>query len=232
MTNSLTAYPLCWPAGWPRTKSYERSRAKFSQKVTRQLTSGHVYKDTKELSIAAATDRVLAELKAMGVGDDVVISSNLKLRLDGKPRSDQSEPADVGVCVYWCTNQVDWKGTDQPPRCMAIDNYDTTAGNLAAIAATLSAMRAIERHGGAQILNRAFSGFVALPGPGTRTCWEILGMGEGELLGEGNADRRREVIQAAYRMRARSVHPDVGGSDDLMAELVSAREEALRKAGC
>jgi len=46
---------------------------------------------------------------------------------------------------------------------MAIDIYDTVAGNLAAVAATLDAMRAIERHGGAQILKRAFQGFKALP---------------------------------------------------------------------
>jgi hypothetical protein len=225
MNNSLTAYPLCWPAGWPRTESYARTRAKFFREVSTRGTSGNVWKDRKSITVSEGIQRVLAELKSMGIlSDDLLISSNLKLRLDGLPRGDQSEPDDVGVCVYWQEINA--------PRCMAIDIYDTTAGNLAAIAATLSALRAIERHGGAQILNRAFSGFVALPGPGTRTCWEILGMGEGELLGEGNADRRREVIQAAYRMRARRVHPDVGGSDDLMAELVSAREEALRKAGC
>ena len=38
---------------------------------------------------------------------------------------------------------------------MAIDAYTRTADNLAAVAATLEAMRAIERHGGAQILERA-----------------------------------------------------------------------------
>lgn len=220
MSTSLTAFPLCWPAGWPRTQAGSRARAKFSTKDWRSTPNGS-YAITRVVSIAEATKRVLAELKTMGAREDVLISSNLKLRLDGLPKSDQAEPVDVGVCVYW----RDLRNDDAPPRCMAIDLYETTAGNLAAIAATLSALRAIERHGGAQILDRAFAGFVALPGPGTRTCWEILGMVE------GGDDATYQSITESYRVRARNAHPDTGGSNERMAELNAARDEALRKAG-
>jgi hypothetical protein len=48
-------------------------------------------------------------------------------------------------------------------QCMAIDIYTRIADNLAAVAATIDAMRAIERHGGAQILKRAWMGLKALP---------------------------------------------------------------------
>jgi hypothetical protein len=60
---------------------------------------------------------------------------------------------------------------------MAIDQYDRVEHNLAAIAATLDAMRAIKRHGGAEILDRAFTGFTALPAPmaGGKPWRQVLG---------------------------------------------------------
>ncbi|KVD37855.1 hypothetical protein WJ41_22830 [Burkholderia ubonensis] len=61
----------------------------------------------------------------------------------------------AGVAVYWETRAG-------ARRVMAIDQYTRVADNLAAVAATLDAMRAIERHGGARILERAFTGFAAL----------------------------------------------------------------------
>ena len=89
--------------------------------------------------------------------DDVVVSTNLQTRLDGLPRSNQARPGDPGVCVYW-------KPAKSPMRCMAVDRYDEVQDNLAAVAATLEAMRSIERHGGAAILDRAFTGFAAKTG--------------------------------------------------------------------
>jgi len=54
---------------------------------------------------------------------------------------------------------------------MAIDRYSTVEGNLAAIAATLDAMRAIERHGATVILERTFADFMALPAPVAAREW-------------------------------------------------------------
>ena len=198
MREAIEAYPLTWPQGWPRKQSYQRSRAKFS-------TSGRV------LSVMDGIQRVLLELERLGVKrDDLVISTDIPTRLDGLPRSDRSV-ADPGVAVYWR------KGKDT--RCMAIDRYDRVADNLAAIAATLEAMRAIERHGGAEILDRAFTGFVALPAP--EQWWQVLGVAE---------NATGEEIDAAWRRLAARHHPDRGGESAQMARINTARDQGLARA--
>lgn len=208
----IEAYPLTWPEGWPRTPSHRRKSASFG-KVARHAT--YSYKTKKQLSIADGTRRVQTELERLGVlYGDLIISSNLVLRLDGLPRSDQREPEDPGVAVYWVT-----KG--KPQRVMAIDLYDRVADNLAAIAATLEAMRSIDRHGGAQILDRAFTGFTALPAAGP-PWWVVLGVRQ---------DATADEIREAYRRKAATAHPDRGGSTAAMAELNLARDEALRERG-
>jgi hypothetical protein len=92
------------------------------------------------------------------------------LRNDGLPLSKQREPEDPGVAVYW--------KTDGKSLVIAADCYTKIADNLAAVAATLDAMRAIERHGGAAILERAFTGFTALPAPmtGQKPWRDVLGV--------------------------------------------------------
>lgn len=205
------AYPLSWPPGWKRTAAHERSRAKFGKRtfVDRgyneqgQQLGWH----TKgQLSISQGTARVLTVLDQMGFNSSVIVSSNLALRNDGLPRSGQREPADPGVAVYW--------GYGQRARCMAVDQYDRVADNLAAIAATLEAMRAIERHGGAAILDRAFTGFVALPNP--EQPWQVLGL--------ETAKPTREQVDDAYRRLAMKHHPDRGGDAGEMARINAARD--------
>lgn len=206
-----TAFPLCWPEGWPRCR--DRKRAKFS-KGERQYSNygGGSWMARKSLSIAEATKRVLDELGRLGVEHgDAIVSSNLQPRLDGLPRAGQAEPSDPGVAVYWQR-----RGASM--RVMAVDRYDRVADNLAAIAATLEAMRAIERHGGAQVLERAFTGFTALPKPSGADWWEVLKLPR---------TAKRAEIEARFRRLARDRHPDRGGSNHQMAELNRARDQAL-----
>lgn len=102
---------------------------------------------------------------------------------------------------------------------MAIDQYRAVADNLAAIAATLEALRAIERHGGAQILERAFTGFTALPSPAAARTWrEVIGVPAGE--------QNMANVRVAFRRRAQAAHPDRGGSHDDMAQLTAAMRQA------
>lgn len=81
---------------------------------------------------------------------------------------------------------------------MAIDQYYRVEENLAAIAATLDAMRAIERHGGAQILDRASTGFAALQAPMAvaRSWREMFGFALGAAASSSTAvpcrPRRRQ----------------------------------------
>jgi hypothetical protein len=209
---TVEAYPLTWPPGWKRTTS--RTRAKFVGKAGRHIPgeNGAIgrWEAKRELTISQATQRVMDELKRFGVSDwNIIISSNLQLRQDGLPRSGQANPTDPGVAVYWTKGK-------EGQRCMAIDRYDRVADNLAAIAATLDAMRAIERHGGATILDRAFSGFAALPSP--EQPFQVLGVG---------ANASREEVERAYRLLASKHHPDRGGDEQQMARINTARDQLL-----
>lgn len=210
-----TRYPLSWPANWKRTPPRDRTRANFGKTEIRWDNEGNSrYGGKSRLSVAGGIQRISDELRRFRISeDDVLVSTNVQLRLDGLPRSDRGEPSDPGVAIYWKKN-----GKDQ---CMAIDRYDRVADNLAAIAATLDAMRAIERHGGAQILERAFLGFAALPGQ-TMPPWR-------EVFGFPPETRpTREQIEQRFRELARERHPDRGGLHDDMAILNVARELALK----
>lgn len=220
MNEATPAFPLCWPAGWRRTSAELRERASFNKKIpqyrqVRDAATGFVRSERScdrksELSMSDATTRVLTELERMGIErEDTVISTNIELRLDGLPRSNRRAPDDPGVAVYWR------RGKDT--RCMAIDRYDRVEDNLAAVAATLDAMRAIERHGGATILDRAFQGFTALPAP--TAWWQTL-----KLKGPSVT---RVDVESAYRKLAMEHHPDRGGDAAHMADINAARDQGL-----
>lgn len=199
MTDAIQAYPLQWPAGWRRTSPDQRTAAKFRKG------------ERERLSVGDGANRVYKELHAFGIPEhQVIISSDLRLRLDGKPFADQGYGSmDPGVAVYWqdCQQQ----------RCMAIDRYTKIADNLAAVAATIEAMRAIERHGGALILDRAFQGFAALPAP--ESWWQVLGL-KGPNASEAE-------IKSAHRRLISEHHPDTGGDNDTAARINRARDQGL-----
>lgn len=216
----LAAFPLSWPEAWPRFKGV-RKDARFGKEVQHPN-----YKGRGDITMGDAMKRVHYELERLGVDvyNDCVISTNLKINMAGLPRSDQGEPADPGAAIYWQRKQgTGPDSTMGPMRVMAIDIYSRTRDNVAAVAATLEAMRKIERHGGAQILDRAFAGFIALPKPSGADWWEVLKFNRaGEVI-------TREAIVARHRELARTRHPDVGGSVQQMAELNRARDQALQE---
>lgn len=222
MTPAITAYPLSWPPAWPRTKPGDRRDAKFGR---RERGAAEPFPSLRALSVSDAVGRVFQQLVKMGVErETIVISTNIEARLDGLPRSDRAPVnGDPGVAVYWQnpdTNEA---------QCMAIDLYETVAGNLAAVAATIEAMRAIERHGGAQIQKRAFEGFKALPSAGMTTptlstsqAAELLARwSDASLAGGGGGAAailvRVEAARSAYRIALKRAHPDnqeAGGSNE------------------
>jgi len=215
--NVIEAYPLAWPVGWKRTPVAERKRAKFSKVIWSEEASRPTVQ--REISIDEGTHRILSELARMRAErGSIVISTNLKLRLDGLPFSKQSQPTDVGVAIYWTDAKA------KMPRCMAIDIYDRIADNLGAVAASIEALRLIERHGGAQILERAFAGFVALPSPGKARHWRlVLGMADGQLPSE---------VREAYRKLRSKYHPDREGGDAAkFYEVQVAYEQACAEMG-
>jgi hypothetical protein len=223
MAEPVSSFPLCWPAGWKRTPARDRANGRFNKKEWRASSTpgGHRYRQTKAVSVADSVKRVLEELSKFGaLSDRIIISTNIEPRLDGLPRSGQ-EPDDPGVAVYWSTAK------NPKQKCMGIDRYYCVADNIAAVAATLEAMRAIERHGGAEILERAFLGFQSLPPPiATGRPWQ-------DVLWEGlgPAHITREMAEDRYRALAQKYHPDRGGESSQMAELNDAIRQAREALG-
>lgn len=224
MSDPVKAYPLQWPTGWRRTEPDVRRRGQFSR-GERQYSvqpGGSSYVAYRELSIADATKRVLDQLGLMGViSEQIVISTNLRVGIGGLPLSKQAMPADPGVAVYW----LDVASNQR--RCMAVDRYDRVEHNLAALAATLEAMRAIERHGGAEVLDRAFTGFAALPRPqfAGRPWRQVLGFDEDEKPSV-------DLVKKEYRLARGDAHPDrkTGSHEEFLA-VQEAYEAAARELG-
>lgn len=150
-----------------------------------------------------------AEIHKLG-GTNAIVSSNRELRLDGMPRQDKGEPLDPGVALYF-----ELKGRQ---KVFACDTYTTVRDNLRAISLTLESLRAISRYGATTMLERAMSSFDALPPP--RTHWDVLGIRRGANVHD---------IERAWRERAKTEHPDAGGSTTRMAELNSAKDAAIRE---
>jgi hypothetical protein len=206
MTSSAERYPLTWPAGWKRTPARQRGRAQFGR-IARELREGvSRYAGKRRLSVSDALERLQAELDRLGAANGLV-STNVALRLDGRPRSDRGEPADPGAAVYF---QLEGK-----PRCLACDRWDRVADNIGAIAAHIEALRGIDRYG-VGTLDQAFTGYTALA-PTEFDWWIVLGVKQDATL---------DQVEEAFRRLAKEHHPDVGGSHAEMSKLTAAREAA------
>jgi hypothetical protein len=205
---AIDRYPLAWPTGWQRTPAGRRQHAKFSRKDTR--TDGqHSWTRSRELSVADAVGRLQRELARLGAqSGSEVLSTNLILRLDGLPRSDQANPPDSGAAVYFKLRGH--------PRVLACDRWVRVADNIAAIAAHIDAIRAVDRYGVGS-LEQAFAGYTALPAQAS-PWWTVLEF----------ADRPTAwaVVESRYSELAKRHHPDRGGSQETMAKINAARDAA------
>lgn len=195
------AYPLAWPEGWARTAAHRRRRAPY------------------KLNPEAATQHLVAELGRLGaIKNTVVISTNMPIRRDGLPYANVRAPEDPGVAVYWSTQAF-------KDRAIGCDKWDKLHDNIHAIGLAIAALRAIDRAGASQILERAFSAFGALPAssaaPIVRPWWEVFGFTQA-IIGALSMP----MVDARYRELASKNHPDRGGSAEAMTELNAAREQA------
>ena len=191
------AYPLDWPGAQPRTRWSSIRRSNYD----------------RERSLYAALAEVQAELRRVHADAGAILSTNVQLRRDGKPYSGMKQPEDRGVALYFRVF-----GTEH---VLACDGWDRVEDNVWAIATHMAALRALDRtRVGTQ--EQAFAGYKALPAPDAPQLpaepWhEVL------LVAP---DATIDVIDAAYVALARKAHPDAGGSDEAMARLNGARQEA------
>jgi hypothetical protein len=193
----IEAHPLYWPEGRPRTSWSRRKKSKFIP------------------SFARSRDELMRELDRMGARR-AILSTNIPLRNDGLPYANTREPDDPGVAVYF-----EYKGK---PMCFACDQYKTVRENVRGIGLTIAAIRAIERYGSSDMMERAFRGFTALPekaGEYWRDVFEI----------PHDARPRPDDIEKAFRMQALVKHPDKGGTMEEWQQLVTARENAMKDLG-
>lgn len=203
-----TSYPLQWPDGWKRTPAHRRGRARY--KVTGDQATRHL----------------LHELELLGAHrSSLVLSTNIVVRNDGMPYARQPRymVEDPGVAIYWSTSAF-------KDRVIACDKWDDVYANIHALGLAVAGMRAIDRAGASQIMERAFTSFGALPAAAVaevvRPWWEVLCLQEGSL-----AFVDAVMCEAKYRDLARKAHPDQGGSESAMSELNRAREEMRRHFG-
>lgn len=205
MTTAATPYPLQWPQGRARTRPDLRRYPIF--RSSRELLNT---KTTEPITVGVALHRLESELNTLGARYPVV-STNLETRINGLPRSGQREPTDPGVAVYF---QLEGK-----PHCLPCDTYSTVAANIAAVAAHIKATRAIDRYGVATVAEM-FAGFLALPSPEHDRPWrDVMELHRHEHV-------TWPMVEERYRALARERHPDISGSDAMMAELNRARDDA------
>lgn len=187
---NISAYPLTWPAGWKRTPWHQVGTSQFGKHTLHECT----YK-------------ILAEVRLLG-GTQCILSTNVRLRLDGLPYSNQRQPDDKGIAVYFHYRKK--------PIVFACDRWRTVEDNLWAVAKHIEALRGQERWGVGN-LEQAFTGYVALPAP--VQWWDVLGV---------SPQATEDDVRAAYRQLAKVHHPDAGGTHENFVAVQQAYERALQ----
>lgn len=200
--HAIRPNPLRWPLGVARTAKPERS--KFATRL------------------GDARANLENQLYRLGVDVDsgYRLTSNGLVDRNGRLYADDRQPTkvDQGVAV--------WFDLEGERRVFACDRWDRIGSNVHAIGKTLEAIRGIERWGVADADTKALEGFKAIPAatstPAVRPWPDVLKIAYG-------ADR--DQIEIAYRVLAKRLHPDAGGTAEQFAELVDAKRRALEDAG-
>lgn len=149
---------------------------------------------------------------------NIVLSTNVPVRADGMIYQDAARRRidDPAAALYFQLGERDIS--------ICCDLYHDVNDNIRALGKIVEAMRTIERYGGQHLSQKSFTGFTALPAP--KNVWSILGINKGAA--EPLSPRlRREYVMEAFRDRARAGH----GKGYDMAELVEARDQALKELG-
>lgn len=202
--NSVTAYPLTWPLWIPRTQT-----RRVSNFLRQSRHSSFGYTPRTRHTIAEGCAEIAHEVRKLG-GKDLVISSNLRIKLDGMPIGKQSQPADPGVAI--------WFDLDGEDLVFACDRWHVVEDNLWAVFKHLEAMVGQDRWGvGTQ--HQAFTGYAALPAP---SLWYVVL--------EVPEYASPEVIRRAYLRLVQIYHPDkTTGDVQKFMEVQSAYEEGMRR---
>lgn len=158
--------------------------------------------------MANAIDFLQVELNRLGSTKEM-LSSNVSLKLNGKPYSQQTQPKDAGAAVYF-----ELKGK---PVSLACDKWNRVEDNVWAIAKHIEALRGQDRWG-VGTMEQAFRGYMALPGIGESSAsewWKTLGV---------TINASPEQVKEAYRLLVKKHHPDKGGDPEFFNRVQRAME--------
>lgn len=185
-------FPLHWPVGYKRNKTPIRSRFQVSADKAQQNLRN-------QLNLIGAIN--------------IIVSSNVYVKKDGFLYADMLSTTidDPGIAVYF-----KYKGKDV---VMCCDKYHRPFENIHALGLAIEGLRTIERHDVSEFLERAFTGFKALPEQANAQAWhQVLGV-------PPNADK--DAIKDAYRKMAQIHHPDSGGSAEMFAKVNQAYQQGM-----
>ncbi len=205
----ITKWPLAWPDNIARTPPHQRQRARFA-----------------DWSIAASVDLVLKEINRLNdrppeyEDGTVIISSNLRYKMDGTPYSQQGEPDDPGVAIYFHLVFERGGKEHERPIVLSCDKWNRVSWNIYAVAKDIEAQRGRHRWGCTNV-EQAFRGYMAIPErTGGGAWWEILGV---------HSSASETEVRDAFRVKALTEHPDKGGTQERWLRLQEALEQALSR---
>lgn len=203
-------FPLAWPAHRPRRLAKDRLRGDFSETVKGETKA-------RRITLATASERLEEQVQRLG-GILPILSTNVALRMDGRPRADQSPPADPGACVYF---QLKGK-----PYALACDTYTEVAQNIAALANHIDTLRRQERYGVASAAE-SLQAFTALPAPdhvlSSRAPWRTT-LGFPDNWPAGYSKEPIPDVQRRWKARQIEARTEAERSD-----LNIARDAALKE---
>lgn len=199
------SFPLSWPEGWPRVEPHRRRESPFVRPVKYSA---------RKRSMEEALSELARELHLLGA-IKTVLSTNVTLRLDGRPYSGQAQPKDPGAAVYF---ELKKKSVS-----LACDKWLRVEDNVWAMVKHIEAIRGQERWGVGTV-DQAFRGYMALPAVGESsgsTWWKILGV---------PINATPDQVRAAYRLLVKKHHPDSSGGDEELFRRVQSAMDSFEVA--
>jgi hypothetical protein len=206
--------PLQWPQSYARSS---RALPGAPYKVSGSVALEDL---ERELRLLLRSDYQRARITAN-------LAINSMGRFYGDDLSRKSPPRDgAGVAIYWVR-----KGIEQVIAC---DRYEAVGNNIRALGLCIEGMRAMERSGATQVLERVFTGFAALPAggpssvplpppPPPKPWWEVLGWQADPVAGGMPPTLVLVAAEAMFKSLAKDAHPDAaGGSHERFVELNAA----------
>lgn len=172
----------------------------------------------------ATTDLLEREAAMIGTRELVIqlAVEEAELRRDGWPRA-HTQPRHPGATVVV-------PDSDHGRLSWSTDRYQAWRHNVRAIALSMQALRAADRHG--VMAGRQYAGFRELGAGDGGEAWQPSVDEAAQFLAHNSGCigdawepllKRQELVDDAYRRAAKRLHPDVGGDPQAFQRLQTAK---------